>query len=59
MKTFKIPVVWTMYGHAEVHAENLEEAIDKAMDGGLPPDGSYLEGSFEIDHEGIDEKENI
>lgn len=52
MKTYKIPVVWQMYGYVEVEAESLDEAIQKAQDAPLP-DGSYVEGSFEVDGDGI------
>jgi len=52
--TFKIPVVYQMYGHVTVEADSLEDAIDKVEDGPLPTDSSYVdssyvEGSFEVD----------
>lgn len=55
MKTFRVPVVWTMMGHYEIKAENEEEAIEKAKDPDLPlpENGSYLTDSFEVDGEGI------
>lgn len=53
MKTYKIPVVWQVAGICEIKAESLQEAIDKAQEGNLPYDSSYIEDSFEIDHEGI------
>jgi hypothetical protein len=53
MKTYKIPVVWQMIGHVEVQAESLIEAINEAMDAPLPEDGSYIEGSFEVDEAGV------
>ena len=49
MKTYRVPVVWSMMGFVEVEAESLTEAALVAMDAPLPEDGSYLEGSFEID----------
>jgi len=49
MKTYKIPVVWQMYGYVEVEAESMVEAINLAYDAPLPDDGSYIEGSFEVD----------
>jgi hypothetical protein len=49
MKTYKIPVVWQMMGHVEVEAESMTEAINEAMDASLPDNGSYVEGSFEVD----------
>lgn len=59
MKTYKIGVVWQMYGSVEVEANSLEEAVcsyndRRYFDGGvsLPDNGEYLEGSFEVDVEG-------
>ena len=56
-KIFKVPCAWEMYGHVEVEAKNEEEAIRIAQENinefPLPKDGEYLEGSFEIDTEGI------
>lgn len=57
MKTYKVPVVWQMHGYVKVKAENMAEAVDEVEDGGgdmpLPMDGSYIEGSFEVDHNGL------
>ena len=53
MKTYKIPVVWSMIGNVEVQAKSLSEAVNKAYDAPLPDDGSYIEGSFEVDEAGI------
>jgi hypothetical protein len=53
MKTYKIPVVWQMHGYVEVEADSMSEAVNKAYDAPLPDDGSYIEGSFEVDESGI------
>lgn len=53
MKTYKVPVVWQMYGYVEVQADSINEAVNKAYDAPLPDDGSYIEGSFEVDGAGI------
>ena len=57
MKTYKIPVVWQMYGYVEVEAESMVEAVDKVQNGNgdmpLPDTADYVEGSFEVDHDGI------
>lgn len=57
MKTYNVPVVWQMYGYVTVKAESMAEAVDEVENGGgdmpLPMDGEYIEGSFEVDHEGI------
>ena len=54
MKTYKIGVVWQMYGTVEVEANNLEEAIHilHSTDVPLPDNGEYIESSFEVDVEG-------
>ena len=44
-----------MYGHTIVEAESLHEAIARAEVSNLPSDCSYVEGSFEIDHDGMSE----
>ena len=54
MKTYRVPVVWQMYGYVEVEADNVSEAIHAAMAAPLPDDGSYIEGSFEVDDSLID-----
>ena len=54
MKTFKIPVTWTVYSTIEVEAETLEEAIerfdeveDSDFGHDLPSEFSYVDDSFE------------
>jgi len=65
MKTYKIPAVWQMYGYVDVVADSLAEAVHIAEDSSamlhcrgwsaaLPTDATYLEGSFEIDHDALD-----
>jgi len=52
MKTFKIPVSWEEYGVVEIEAETLEQAIeifDKTSDDISPPEGDYIDGSFQRD----------
>ena len=59
MKTWRIPVSWTMVGSVKVDAPTLNEAI-KFVDGNLTlplPVGEYLSDSFKIDY--IDEPEYI
>ena len=49
---YQIPVSWEMYGHVEVEADNLEEAISIAESYETPlPGGDYIMGSFEVDRE--------
>jgi len=56
MKTYKIPVVWQMYGYVEIEADSMSEAINMTYRAALPSDGSYIEGSFEVDESGIVEE---
>ena len=48
---YKIPLVWQMYGHVWVEAENSEKAIEHALgpDCPLPDDGEYVDGSIAVD----------
>ena len=57
MKTYKVPVVWQMYGYVEVKAKSMSDAIYEASGVALPTDAEYLEGSFEVDTDGIEEVE--
>jgi hypothetical protein len=58
MKSYLVPVVYQMYGYVTIDANSIEDAIKKVEDGGgdipLPQDANYVEGSFEVDREGID-----
>lgn len=50
MKTYNIPIVWESYKRYEVEAENLQEAVTKAVKQFLKePDQNYIEDSFFID----------
>ena len=58
MKTYKVPVVYQMYGYVEVEADSLSEAVEDVASGGgdmpLPEDASYVEGSFEVDYSAVE-----
>ncbi len=54
MKTYRVPVVWQMYGYVEVKADSVLAAINLASDAPLPIDGDYIESSFEVDKGGIE-----
>ena len=59
MPKFKIPVSWMMSATVIVEAENLEDAVNKAEDGLLPmEDAEYCDGSFEVEHALLVDKEN-
>ena len=56
MKSYRIPLVWSMYGYADVAAEMLKEAIDYALGPECPlPDGNYLDESATVDAEALKE----
>jgi hypothetical protein len=50
MPKYRIPFAWSMFAIVEVEAENVDDAIQQVEDANLP-EGSYVEGSFEIDHD--------
>lgn len=51
MKEYSIPIVWESYKRYTVEAENLHEAVTKALREFLKePDENYLDDSFSIDH---------
>lgn len=53
MKTWKIPVAWSMCGIVNIEANTLEDAIELAMgrDGNIPitDDGTFIDGTWEVD----------
>lgn len=50
MKNYSIPIVWESYKRYEVEAENLQEAVTKALRVFLKePDDTYIDDSFSID----------
>ena len=52
MKTYKVPLVWSMLGYVEIKAESEESAIELAMGPDVPlPQGWYLDDSLEVDGE--------
>lgn len=57
--TYRVGCFWQLYGHIEVKARNEKEALEiarkKALTCSLPEDGEYLDDSFELDEENIEE----
>lgn len=53
MKTWRIPVAWTMMGMVDVETKTLDEAIEIAKDDAgvipIPDNGTFLDGSWEVD----------
>jgi hypothetical protein len=53
---YTIPCSWQMYGHLKIQADSLEDAIEIAeSDSTNLPDGSYVEASFEVDHDVLED----
>ena len=58
MKEFKVPVHWSMMGYVTVKSDTLQHAAEIAesdMGIGLPDNGEYLEGSWEVNWDNINE----
>ena len=55
MKTYRIPVIWEMWGIIDVEARSLKTSKAKVFEPEIGlPDGHYIEDSFQIDEEGIE-----
>ena len=58
MKTWKIPVVWQEMGTVKVEANTLAEGNELARDEygviPIPDNGSFLDGSWEVDCDDVD-----
>jgi len=54
MIKYKIPVYWTMFDTMEVEAESLKEAME-TIDKMLIPEGIYVDGSFTIEMDTLNE----
>ena len=52
---YKIPVYWTMFDTIEVEAKSLKEAINMAIDILPLSDGSYVDGSFTVEMDVLNE----
>ena len=50
MGIYRVPLVWQMYGHMDVEAKSLHEAIKYALGPECPlPKGSYVDDSIMVD----------
>lgn len=50
MSSFRIPLVWQMYGHVDVEADTLDDAIECALWPDCPlPEGEYVDDSIQVD----------
>jgi hypothetical protein len=52
---YKIPVYWTMFDTMYVEADSLKEAVSKAIDIMPLPQGDYVDGSFTVEMETLNE----
>ncbi len=61
MPIFKIPCSWQMYGSLEIEADDLDEAVELAYSNecSLPDNGSYVDASFEVDHESVEDERGV
>lgn len=55
MKLYKIPVSWTVIATMEIYAKSLDEALELAQHEKLPTDNDYLEDSFQIETDGLED----
>ena len=50
MTTYRIHLIWSMYGHVDVEADSQEQAIEIALGPNCPlPDGEYVDDSVQVD----------
>ena len=50
MSSFRIPLVWQMYGHVNVESDTLDDAIKYALGPDCPlPEGEYVDDSIQVD----------
>ena len=57
-KTYRVPVSWQMYGWVTVQSDTRQHAAEIAesdMGIGLPDNGTYVEGSWEVDWEIVED----
>lgn len=53
---YNIPIIWSSFRTYSVEAENLQEAVTKALKQFLSePDEEYINDSFELDTEDLSE----
>ena len=63
MSKQRIAVIWQACGYIEVEADNIEEAMKKVRenpdDYSLPYDGEYVDGSFGLSTDDVEEMKAI
>lgn len=59
MKTWRIPITWSVCGFVSIDADTLAEAMDIAHDDEnvlpLPSEAQYVDGSWELSHTDVEE----
>ena len=57
----KVAVTWEMCGYVDIDADTMEEAMEKFNNESdyikLPTNGEYVDGSFELSSDDVDEME--
>ena len=57
----KVAVTWQMCGYVDIPADTMEEAMEKFNNESdyikLPTNGEYVDGSFELSSDDVDEME--
>ena len=50
-----------MYGSLEIEADDLDDAVELAYSNecSLPDNGSYVDASFEVDHESVEDERGV
>ena len=50
MKTYRVHLIWSLYGHVDVEAEGAEKAVEVALGPDCPlPEGEYIDDSVQVD----------
>ena len=58
----KVAVTWEMCGYVDIEADTMEEAMEKfkkESDYIKLPDGEYVDGSFQLTSEDVEEMETM
>lgn len=62
MKTFRLPVEWSVYSFVEIEAETIKDAVKKFHevedDLPLPTEPEYIDGSFKLSTQGFNHPED-
>ena len=50
MKTYRVHLIWSLYGHVDVEAESAKKAVEVALGSDCPlPEGEYVDDSVQVD----------